>query len=726
MKRLPLLLLLALAICFISCEEDGVSPPPTPSAPEDLTISAVTDNSVSLAWTDNSPFETGFRVQRTTAGSGSWTTIADSLPRDTDRFTDTGLEEGSKFNYRIKAFNAFSETEPSNVVEAATLPKAPTELKAKQDTVNFTQIKLEWSDESEKETGYLLQREHSENDSIITVATEIEADATEHVNEECVPGTRYTYTLWAMIDTLKSAPSNTVVIRPRVLTPNPPSDLTARATSPNTILLRWVDQAMDNDGFIIERRLLQDVEWSFLDSLVNKPNDMSYIDDGLTGETTYYYHIASYNARGTSPFSDEASATTPQGPPAKPDNLRIGNADYDFVTLEWDDNSGDELGFELARRNAGASVWDDEFELGQDMPIYTDHTVVMNRTYFYHVRSFNAAGPSEWSNELEVVIPNGPPLPPRITNIETKSTSSIFIEWQPNTAGNHTGFILERAVQGGEFAQVGGDLSGNLYTDTGLEENTLYFYRVFAFNEIGDSDYSSVDSAQTWSSIIIADGFEDYTVNQPPDDPPWNVYTRGGSTVLVTDIDPQAGTNCVHFIDSNPTPTDSAYCYASLPTRPVQKCLVSCWLKIAPDGFFGVRGADPRNYITFWITFINDGSIVVLTGVNIIHLPQIRYPVNQWFHLEVRFDTRIREYIIAFDGEDRVIASLQRADHTGNTLVQFMTFSDVTLNNGYLDEVEITDTIDEAVIMGAPELLTGGDNGNIRVGDIFILPEPTR
>src|SRR5207248_11502503 len=46
-----------------------------PAAPSGLTVTTITSSSISLAWTDNSNNETGFKIQRKQGAGGSYTTI---------------------------------------------------------------------------------------------------------------------------------------------------------------------------------------------------------------------------------------------------------------------------------------------------------------------------------------------------------------------------------------------------------------------------------------------------------------------------------------------------------------------------------------------------------------------------------------------------------------------------------------------------------------------------
>ncbi len=99
------------------------------------------------------------------------------------------------------------------------------------------------------------------------------------------------------------------------LPPAAPSQLTAQAASSTSIILEWMDNSGDEEGFEIQRSL----DGTNFDLLVSLPasngmGTVSYTDDnGLSASTTYYYRVSSFNGVGDSAFSNVANATTLSG-----------------------------------------------------------------------------------------------------------------------------------------------------------------------------------------------------------------------------------------------------------------------------------------------------------------------------------------------------------------------------------------------------------------------------
>lgn len=94
--------------------------------------------------------------------------------------------------------------------------------------------------------------------------------------------------------------------------PAAPTGLGATAASFSRIDLVWADNSTDELGFKVERST---DGINFLQIATVAANTPAYSDAGVSGGTTYFYRIRSYNAGGNSVYSNTASATTPVPPP---------------------------------------------------------------------------------------------------------------------------------------------------------------------------------------------------------------------------------------------------------------------------------------------------------------------------------------------------------------------------------------------------------------------------
>ncbi len=104
--------------------EGGVTPTPTPpAAATGLIVTNVGSGSVAIQWTDNSPDETGYLVERSTDGVNF--TPATTLLASATTWTDTGRNASTTYHYRVVAMGVQVNAAASNIVTATTLATPP-------------------------------------------------------------------------------------------------------------------------------------------------------------------------------------------------------------------------------------------------------------------------------------------------------------------------------------------------------------------------------------------------------------------------------------------------------------------------------------------------------------------------------------------------------------------------------------------------------------------------
>jgi hypothetical protein len=87
-----------------------------PAAPTNLTATVTSASSVALGWTDNSNNESGFKIERGTDGT-SFTEIA-TVAGNVASYPDGGLTAGTRYHYRVRAFNGGGDSAYTNVASA--------------------------------------------------------------------------------------------------------------------------------------------------------------------------------------------------------------------------------------------------------------------------------------------------------------------------------------------------------------------------------------------------------------------------------------------------------------------------------------------------------------------------------------------------------------------------------------------------------------------------------
>ncbi len=181
--------------------------------------------------------------------------------------------------------------------------------------------------------------------------------------------------------------------------PTPPSDptaLSALATASDAIALSWTDNAVNEDGYTVERSL-DGVAFAAIST--TSANASSFTDSGLNSGTTYYYRVIAFNGAGSSGYSNVASATTPTPqPPLSPTGLTATGTSDTTIELTWTAGSSNESGFSVERSSPGANAWTQITTVGAGVTLYVDGGLAPLTSFDYRVSAFNSVGTSLPSN----------------------------------------------------------------------------------------------------------------------------------------------------------------------------------------------------------------------------------------------------------------------------------------------------------------------------------------
>jgi hypothetical protein len=280
-------------------------------------------------------------------------------------------------------------------------PAPPNGLSARYGSL--TQLNLTWTDRSSDETAFeIQQRLYSGDWSLIAT---LPANSTGFADSGLTPLSTYLYRVRA-INAVGASPWTFEVAAQTVNRPAAPSGLTANLATPRSVALAWQDNSGNERGFAIFRKGIEGV---YTRVAVCAANATSYTDYGLLPGVVYSYQLRAANDEGVSAWSNEATATTPDAPPAAPTNLTgIAFAPFDtYVTLTWTDNSHNETQFGIWRKE-GAIDWRRIAIAFPNETQFTEGGLTPGVTYFYRVRATNNMGASAWSNVISVTTPGGP------------------------------------------------------------------------------------------------------------------------------------------------------------------------------------------------------------------------------------------------------------------------------------------------------------------------------
>jgi len=186
-------------------------------------------------------------------------------------------------------------------VTNGTVPDAPTNLSA---SVSGSDIVLNWTDNSNNETGFTVLRSTTLGGSYTVLAT-TGSNAISYADDTALADITYYYVVKAITSSLESTISNeasAVTTAPTV-----PSNLTA-TISGSDVVLNWTDNSADETGFIVQRSTV--LGGSYTNITTVAVNTINYTDDTALASTTYYYVVKAITGSLESDISNEASVTT--------------------------------------------------------------------------------------------------------------------------------------------------------------------------------------------------------------------------------------------------------------------------------------------------------------------------------------------------------------------------------------------------------------------------------
>jgi fibronectin type 3 domain-containing protein len=275
------------------------NPPTNLAAPTGLQVIAGNASST-LTW-NAVVGATSYRVYRGTT-SGQHTQVAN--PTGTT-FSDTGLTNGTPYYYAVSATDGTKESAKSNevtVTPSAQLPSAPTGVSA--STLNAT-ITISWAAVPDA-TEYRIYRAATAGGAFTLVGNTASVNYTD---TGLTDGSTYYYVVRSVTDEGESTNSQEASATIAML-PAPASVAVARGDGVLSVSWQPVNGAAQ---YTVFRSTTSGGPYT---QIVTRTNT-SYVDSGLTNNTTYYYVVRSNNGARESLDSAQASGT-PQNLAAPP------------------------------------------------------------------------------------------------------------------------------------------------------------------------------------------------------------------------------------------------------------------------------------------------------------------------------------------------------------------------------------------------------------------------
>lgn len=259
------------------------------------------NKNVSLSWGFAiGPNYMGYRVYRSIDGNSftlhqviaSWLTLA---------FTDTGLEDGTTYHYKVAAYNAVGEGLNSSVANATTWT-IPSEVNDLVASPGSRQVTLSWFAPDENGgTAIIRYNIYRRIEGVYTLVGN--STSTSFVDTGLNDGTSYTYRVRA-VNAMGEGPFAQVTSAVTWSLPGQVTGLTATQVGA-AIELSWTAPAVTGNTPITGYQVLRD------GVLIHTAGagTTSYTDTSVDGGVTYAYTVRAVNAVGAGPASTPVSAS---------------------------------------------------------------------------------------------------------------------------------------------------------------------------------------------------------------------------------------------------------------------------------------------------------------------------------------------------------------------------------------------------------------------------------
>lgn len=222
-------------------------------------------------------------------------------------------------------------------------------------------------------------------------------------------------------------------------------------------------------------------------------------------EGMLYYSVQSIDgARVASAYSTEKNFYHINGPEAVSAKI----IDESNVKLTWIDNSLVESNYSIARSILPVSGFVPLESQPSNSATFTDQFNFLTETHYYYRISASNVNKISSYDSLELIIPE------RAANIQTFSINASRIQLQWEDRSNYEiSFLIERRKSGNANFEVVTSVLANteFYEDSGLEQGTVYEYRIWAMSANGGLLPNVTSSART-NYLPIGNNFQKVTL----------------------------------------------------------------------------------------------------------------------------------------------------------------------------------------------------------------------
>jgi len=312
---------------------------PADWAPENLQIVQQNIHTAKLTWKRADERIDGFKIDRK-IGSGEWLAEYATVAKNVYEYSDTNAVPADTNIYRVYAYageNVSGSIETNTIIPFP----APTNLQIEQ--INLANLRLTWTDNSNGEDGFKVDRKIIDGDWIVAYAR-VGENINSWTDSDPEINVANSYRVYGYRGDVISNNISTICENSIPA----PTEILVTQNGLSSVQITWHDSCEFETGYIIERSIAGG-DWDRLIELI--PNSERYDDTNIELGQTYQYRVAIQYESCLSSYGYSPSIRMGSSPeiPSSPSPVN-GAIDQEIdVDLSWtcSDPDGDNLSYDV-------------------------------------------------------------------------------------------------------------------------------------------------------------------------------------------------------------------------------------------------------------------------------------------------------------------------------------------------------------------------------------------